>query len=88
MRSESPLLKVDQDVDDFLTVVRNSLRRRPRSIPPKFFYDARGSELFDLICTTPEYYPTRTETGILDQYGAAMAGVKWRFLHADRVGQR
>lgn len=74
MRFESPLLKGDQNDNDFLTVVRDSLRRRPRSIPPKFFYDTRGSELFELICTTPEYYPTRTETGILDQYGVAMAG--------------
>ncbi|MBN3821994.1 L-histidine N(alpha)-methyltransferase, partial [Paraburkholderia sp. Se-20369] len=41
------------------------LSRRPRSIPPKYFYDAAGSELFDRICALPEYYPTRTELGIL-----------------------
>lgn len=74
MRSESPVLKIELDDDDFHDTVRNSLRRRPRVIPPKFFYDARGSELFDLICTTPEYYLTRTETGILDEFGAEMAG--------------
>ncbi|HUV99161.1 MAG TPA: L-histidine N(alpha)-methyltransferase [Gallionella sp.] len=74
MRNESPVLQVDLDNDEFDTTVRNSLRRRPKTIPPKFFYDARGSELFDLICTTPEYYPTRTETGILDEFGAEMAG--------------
>ena len=34
---------------------------RPRSISPKYFYDARGSALFDRICELPEYYPTRTE---------------------------
>jgi L-histidine N-alpha-methyltransferase len=61
------------DTSDFLDAVRDGLRRRPRSIPPKYFYDARGSELFDLICDTPEYYPTRTETGILDRFGARMA---------------
>ena len=37
----------------------------PRAIPAKFLYDARGSALFDEICELPEYYLTRTETGIL-----------------------
>jgi dimethylhistidine N-methyltransferase len=74
MRNQSPVLQVDADSEEFDNTVRESLRRRPRSIPPKFFYDARGSELFDLICTTPEYYPTRTETGILEASGADMAG--------------
>ena len=41
------------------------LRRRPRAIPPKFFYDERGSQLFDQICDLPEYYQTRTEMEIL-----------------------
>ena len=36
-----------------------------KSIPPKFFYDKKGSELFEEICVLPEYYPTRTEIGIL-----------------------
>ncbi len=59
--------------DEFLASVRAGLRRQPKAIPPKFFYDTHGSRLFDLICTTPEYYPTRTETGILERYGAEMA---------------
>jgi len=37
----------------------------PKSLPPKYFYDARGSELFDEITRLPEYYPTRTERAIL-----------------------
>lgn len=41
------------------------LRRSPRSIAPKYFYDAAGSALFDRICELPEYYPTRTELAIL-----------------------
>ncbi|HYP71250.1 MAG TPA: L-histidine N(alpha)-methyltransferase, partial [Variovorax sp.] len=36
------------------------LKVKPRSISPKFFYDAAGSRLFDAICELPEYYPTRT----------------------------
>lgn len=47
--------------------VLNGLSRTPRSLSPKFFYDRRGSELFDAICDQPEYYPTRTETAILEE---------------------
>ena len=41
---------------------------RPRTIPPKYFYDADGSALFDRICDTPEYYPTRAEAYLLQRY--------------------
>ncbi len=44
---------------------RTGLEERPRSLPPKYFYDERGSELFNRICETPEYYPTRTEAALL-----------------------
>ena len=40
--------------------------RRPRAIPARWFYDRRGSELFEAITELPEYYPTRTETAILE----------------------
>ena len=40
---------------------------------PKYLYDALGSKLFEAICELPEYYPTRTEAGIFEQYGVAMA---------------
>ncbi|MDZ7750086.1 MAG: L-histidine N(alpha)-methyltransferase [Gammaproteobacteria bacterium] len=43
---------------------------RPRSLPPKYFYDARGSDLFDRICDTPEYYPTRVEDALLRRHAA------------------
>ncbi len=45
--------------------VRAGLGATPKSLPPKWFYDARGSELFDEITRLPEYYPTRTERAIL-----------------------
>jgi len=48
--------------------VRESLLNQPRSLSPKYFYDERGSELFDQICSTPEYYPTRTENSLLEKY--------------------
>jgi dimethylhistidine N-methyltransferase len=44
------------------------LDQRPRSLPPRYFYDAEGTRLFDLICQLPEYYVTRTEVGILRRY--------------------
>ena len=43
-----------------------ALRAPQKHISPKYFYDQRGSELFDTICTLPEYYPTRTELGIME----------------------
>jgi L-histidine N-alpha-methyltransferase len=45
--------------------VRSGLAAVPKTLPPKWFYDDRGSELFDEITRLPEYYPTRTERGIL-----------------------
>ncbi|MFF4545139.1 L-histidine N(alpha)-methyltransferase [Streptomyces sp. NPDC001435] len=45
--------------------VRDGLTVTPKTLPPKWFYDARGSELFDKITELPEYYPTRAEREIL-----------------------
>ena len=47
--------------------VLDGLTRPFKELPPKHFYDARGSQLFDEICCLPEYYPTRTERGILNE---------------------
>jgi L-histidine Nalpha-methyltransferase len=47
--------------------VLDGLTRPFKELPPKHFYDARGSELFEQICELPEYYPTRTERWILEQ---------------------
>src|SRR6476660_1956622 len=48
--------------------VLRGLSARPRTLPPKLFYDAAGSQLFDQITETAEYYPTRTERAILKKY--------------------
>ena len=50
--------------------VRDGLTQQPKTLPPKWFYDAVGSDLFDQITRLPEYYPTRAEAQIL----AARAG--------------
>lgn len=52
---------------DFFAEVVEGLRKEQKKIPPKFFYDEKGSEIFAEICETPEYYPTRTEQRILRQ---------------------
>jgi len=61
------------DQADFREDVLRGLRAQPRKLPPKFFYDRRGSELFDAICRLPEYYLTRTEMAILRANSAALA---------------
>jgi L-histidine N-alpha-methyltransferase len=55
--------------------VRAGLTASPKSLPPKYFYDKRGSELFDEITRLPEYYPTRTERWILTAHAAEIAAV-------------
>ena len=52
--------------------VREGLGREPLALPPKYFYDARGSRLFDQITALPEYYPTRCERAILNRHAPAI----------------
>jgi len=53
--------------------VRDGLVATPKSLPPKWFYDSVGSDLFDQITRLPEYYPTRTEAQILRDHSAEIA---------------
>jgi L-histidine Nalpha-methyltransferase len=55
--------------------VRAGLTAVPKTLPPKYFYDARGSELFDEITRLPEYYLTRAETSILRRHSAEIAAL-------------
>jgi L-histidine N-alpha-methyltransferase len=52
--------------------VRESLLELPRTLSPKYFYDDHGSRLFDAICDTREYYPTRTEDALLAVHAAGI----------------
>ncbi len=64
----------DQDVSRALRHdVRVGLTADPKWLPPKWFYDARGSELFDEITRLPEYYPTRAERAVLEVRAAEIA---------------
>lgn len=59
---------------DFRRDVLEGLAADPKMIPPKYFYDRRGSALFDDITDTPEYYVMRTELALLDQISDEIAG--------------
>ncbi len=65
--------RVRRSDNDFCDALLEGLRRTPKRIPSKFFYDAAGSELFERITALDEYYPTRTELGILKTHAAEMA---------------
>jgi L-histidine Nalpha-methyltransferase len=60
----------EQDISfaDDLSEILAGLSAKPKALPPKFFYDERGSQLFDTICELPEYYPTRTELSIMQTH--------------------
>ena len=67
------VLDLEPAASDFLAEVIESLFSSPKTLPSKFFYDERGSDLFQQICELPEYYITRTEAEILRVHGAEMA---------------
>lgn len=56
----------------FLNDVLRGLSQPQKALPPKYFYDTRGSEYFDRICELEEYYPYRTELNLLPQVAAAV----------------
>lgn len=58
--------------EHFLEIIAG-LKSQQKTVNPKFFYDKTGSELFEAITQSPEYYPTRTEIGILQQHGQSIA---------------
>jgi dimethylhistidine N-methyltransferase len=67
------MLDQQPSTDAFLGDVLTGLQRQPKSLPCKYFYDERGSQLFDEICQLDEYYPTRTELAIMRRHARDMA---------------
>ncbi|MBY8855061.1 L-histidine N(alpha)-methyltransferase [Nocardia sp. CA2R105] len=67
----APTLEIHLTDADLTEALRSDARRGltsdPKTLPPKWFYDARGSELFEEITRLPEYYPTRTERALLER---------------------
>ena len=66
-------LTPDEVADALATDVRIGMSGVPKTLPPKWFYDERGSELFDAITRLPEYYPTRAERSVLVAHAADIA---------------
>lgn len=71
-------LSLDHQTDEFQRDVISGLSSFVKSIPSKYLYDRRGSELFEQICQLDEYYVTRTETEIMRRHAAAMAAAVGR----------
>jgi L-histidine N-alpha-methyltransferase len=76
VRDRDPVRRTRSGADALETMVaevREALARRPLpELPCKYFYDQRGSALFEEITRLPEYYPTRTESRILEEHAAAI----------------
>jgi len=70
-------MKVDV-LSEFGQAVIDGLGQRQKTIPARYFYDLRGSELFEEITRLPEYYPTRTETALLRDHGPDLARLTGR----------
>jgi dimethylhistidine N-methyltransferase len=68
-------LRVEEQTSAFASDVLDGLSQHPKRLAPKYFYDATGSELFEQITLLPEYYPTRTELGILRDHGADISAI-------------
>jgi L-histidine N-alpha-methyltransferase len=79
MTMTEPVVEIHLTEEDALRSLRVDARAgltsRPKWLPPKWFYDARGSELFEKITELPEYYPTRAEREVLDAHAGDVAGL-------------
>ncbi len=64
----TPANETAPDLSENAAEILNGLRAEQKWISPKYLYDQRGSELFDEICSLPEYYPTRTELKLMDAH--------------------
>ena len=83
-------LTQDDVVRGLRSDVRTGLRATPKTLPPKWFYDARGSDLFERITRLPEYYPTRCEREILATRSAeivALTGAAEVVLVVERLAR-
>ena len=67
--------RFDEPTSAFARDVVDHLAQQPKRLSPKYFYDAAGSELFEQITRLPEYYPTRTELGILKDRGSEISAI-------------
>ena len=73
IRVDDRFLDAATSVDELAEDARKGLTADPKWLPPRWFYDERGSELFERITELPEYYPTRTERQILADHADEIA---------------
>jgi dimethylhistidine N-methyltransferase len=71
--SAQTLCDLEPTTDNLHAEVVQGLQRTQKTLPSKFLYDRRGSQLFDRICELEEYYPTRTELAIMRKHAGEMA---------------
>jgi dimethylhistidine N-methyltransferase len=74
-RTALPVEPGHPDATAFAADAVAGLTAMPKRLPPKYFYDVAGSELFERITTLPEYYPTRCELGILRDHAVDIAAL-------------
>jgi dimethylhistidine N-methyltransferase len=74
-RTALPVEPAHREVTAFAADVIAGLTATPKRLPPKYFYDSAGSELFERITTLPEYYPTRCEISILQAHAQDIAAL-------------
>uniref|UniRef100_Q07R67 Histidine-specific methyltransferase SAM-dependent domain-containing protein n=1 Tax=Rhodopseudomonas palustris (strain BisA53) TaxID=316055 RepID=Q07R67_RHOP5 len=67
--------RFDEQTSAFARDAIEGLSKQPKQLPPKYFYDAAGSDLFEQITKLPEYYPTRTELNILHERAGEIAAL-------------
>jgi uncharacterized SAM-dependent methyltransferase len=74
------VVPIDREISEAPSVFRDDvirgLRSQVKTIPCKYFYDERGAALFEAICKTPEYYPTRKEIALLEHHAAESPRVR------------
>jgi Histidine-specific methyltransferase, SAM-dependent len=63
------------------------LRTRLKSLPCKYFYDQRGSELFDRICQLEEYYLIRSELSLMDRFAPEIGAIGDWLVRAEWIGR-
>ena len=86
--SPTKLADHEPSTDEFRRDVVRGLRMQPKRLRSKYFYDERGSGLFDEICELDEYYLTRAELEITERYAAEFARTDRRGCSAGGVRQR
>lgn len=79
-------IDLEPSLDSLEHAVIEGLAKQPKAIASKFFYDERGSELFERICEQPEYYPTRVELSILRENAARLAEIIGAQAHVIELG--